>query len=101
MHIVWWEVSHTKSCDYVPRLVHPVDETNEGARGTPKHSNGRRSQLPQRGRSLKRASGRKGGGVVPTSKRDKGRLLAQMKVKDLTEEEKELKSELQVSTHTI
>ncbi|KAF8484202.1 hypothetical protein JB92DRAFT_3131816 [Gautieria morchelliformis] len=38
---------------------------------------------------------KKGGGVVPTSNHDKGRLLAKMKLKDLTKQEKELKGEFQ------
>ncbi|KAF8508317.1 hypothetical protein JB92DRAFT_3120951 [Gautieria morchelliformis] len=38
------------------------DEPNDEAGGSPMQSTSRRSQLPQRGRSLKRVSGRKGGG---------------------------------------
>ncbi|KAF8482265.1 hypothetical protein JB92DRAFT_3132525 [Gautieria morchelliformis] len=71
------------------------DESNDEAGGSPMRSTSRRSQLPQRGRSLKRVSGRKGSGVVPTSNHDKCRLLAKMKLKDLTKQEKELKGELQ------
>ncbi|KAF8523227.1 hypothetical protein JB92DRAFT_3110203 [Gautieria morchelliformis] len=56
------------------------------------------SQLPQRGRSLKISSRRRGGSITTVSSSDKWKLLAKTKVAHPTSDEKMLKDELQVSS---
>ncbi|KAF8509186.1 hypothetical protein JB92DRAFT_3097787 [Gautieria morchelliformis] len=56
---------------------------------------GIQSQLPQRGRSLKISSRRRGGSITTVSSSDKWKLLAKTKMAHLTSDKKMLKDELQ------
>ncbi|KAF8496598.1 hypothetical protein JB92DRAFT_3126107 [Gautieria morchelliformis] len=72
-----------------------LSDGHEGNHQVERRSHAIQSQLPQRGRSLKISSRRRGGSITTVSSSDKWKLLAKTKVAHLTSDEKMLKDELQ------